>query len=111
MQFPRFNRIFKQRLERELVKTNVILDVIETHFFQADRSDIQDLCEGGAWLPVHLGHGGAGEERVRRDGRRRHRGGVRHSSLDNDEQQRVSKQHPGQALLLRVHDVRKHHSF
>ena len=84
--------------------------MIETQFFfQTDRGDIQDLCEGGAWLPVHLGHGGAGEERVRRDGRRRHRGGVRHSSLDNDKQQRVSKQHPGQALLLRVHDVRKHH--
>ena len=74
---------------------------------QADRGNIQDLCQGGAWLPVHFGDGGAGEEWVRRDGRHCHRGGVWHSCLDNNEQQRISKQYSCQALFLRVHDVRK----
>ena len=79
--------------------------MIETHFFQADCSHIQDLRKGGAGLPVHHGGGGAGEEG---DGRAHHRrGGVRHGRLhNNDEQQRVSQQHPCKALLLRVHDVR-----
>ena len=76
---------------------------------QADRGHIQDLRQRGAGLPVHPRDGGAGEERVERDGRRqRHQQGVRHDCRlhDNDEQQRVSKQHPRKALLLRVHDVR-----
>ena len=77
-------------------------------FHQANCGYIQDLRQRGAGLPVHPGDGGAGEERVGRDGRRgRHQQGVRHDCrLHDDEQQRVSKQHPGKALLLRVHDVR-----
>ena len=78
--------------------------MIETHFFQADCSHIQDLRKGGAGLPVHHGGGGAGEEG---DGRAHHRQrGVRHGRLHNNDQQRVSQQHPCKALLLRVHDVR-----